>query len=232
MRFLAAKQGWIAARLAALPQLVRFAEGVIVPVLGIPHRILREDDPTAPPVAIRDGEIRVRGDAVHIERRVRDHLVAMARTEFAARARPLAARIERKLARVGALRVQRVVDRRLVRLVVRGQRPVLEPLWDEEPRASVGLHDERVVAGDGVLRLGAVGRDVVGRLVLLEVGVVAAGPPALGGVPPHIALALGPGLPVGVGGCPVVEDAGVGRPGPSPLARDPVLLPVRRPARR
>jgi len=101
LRFLATKQGWIAARLAALPQLVRFAEGVIVPVLGIPHRILREDDPTAPPVAIRDGEIRVRGDAVHIERRVRDHLVAMARTEFAARARPLAARIERKLARVG-----------------------------------------------------------------------------------------------------------------------------------
>jgi hypothetical protein len=101
LRFLAAKQGWIAARLAALPQPVRFAEGVIVPVLGIPHRVLREDDPTAPPVAIRDGEIRVRGDTLHIERRVRDHLVAMARTEFAARARPLAARIARKLARVG-----------------------------------------------------------------------------------------------------------------------------------
>jgi len=97
LRFLATKQGWIAARLAALPQPVRFAEGVIVPVLGIPHRILREDDPTAPPVAIRDEEIRVRGDPVHIERRVRDHLVAVARTEFAARARPLAARIGRKL---------------------------------------------------------------------------------------------------------------------------------------
>src|SRR5437764_12092891 len=62
LRFLAAKQGWIAARLAALPQPVRFVEGVIVPVLGIPHRIRREDDPTAPAVAIRDCEIRVRGD--------------------------------------------------------------------------------------------------------------------------------------------------------------------------
>lgn len=101
LRFLAAKQGWIAARLAALPQPVRFAEGVIVPVLGIPHRIRREADPGAPPVAIRDGEIRVRGDPAHIERRVRDHLIAMARTEFADRARFLAARIGRKLARVG-----------------------------------------------------------------------------------------------------------------------------------
>jgi len=101
LRFLAAKRGWIAARLAALPQPVPFAEGVIVPVLGIPHRIRREDNPAAPPVAIRDGEIRVRGDPAHLERRVRDYLVAMARAEFADRARPLAARIGRKLARVG-----------------------------------------------------------------------------------------------------------------------------------
>ncbi len=101
LRFLAAKQGWIAARLAALPKPVRFAEGVIVPVFGIPHRIRREDDPAALPVMIRGGEIRVRGDPAHLERRVRDHLVAMARVEFAARARPLAARIDRKLARVG-----------------------------------------------------------------------------------------------------------------------------------
>ena len=101
LRFLATKRAWIDARLAALPQPVRFAEGIIVPVLGIPHRIRREDDPAAPPVAICDGEIRVRGDPAHLERRVRNHLVAMARAEFADRARRLAARIGRKLARVG-----------------------------------------------------------------------------------------------------------------------------------
>ena len=101
LRFLAAKQGWIAARLAALPKPVRFAEGAIIPVLGIPHRIRREDNPAAPAVAIRDGEIRVRSDPAHLERRVRDHLVAIARTQFADRAQPLAARIGRKLARVG-----------------------------------------------------------------------------------------------------------------------------------
>jgi predicted metal-dependent hydrolase len=52
LRFLATKRAWIDARLAALPQPVRFAEGIIVPVLGIPHRIRREDNPAAPPVAI------------------------------------------------------------------------------------------------------------------------------------------------------------------------------------
>src|ERR1700730_8676383 len=62
LRFLAAKQGWIAARLAALPQPVRFADGAVVPVLATPHRTRREDDPAAPAVAIREGEIRVRGD--------------------------------------------------------------------------------------------------------------------------------------------------------------------------
>jgi hypothetical protein len=101
LRFLATKQGWIAARLAALPQPVRFAEGAMIPLFGSPHHIRREDDPAAPPVALHDGEIRVRGDAAHLERRVRDHLMAMARAEFADRARPLAARIGRELARVG-----------------------------------------------------------------------------------------------------------------------------------
>jgi hypothetical protein len=106
LRFLAAKRGWIAARLAALPQPVRFAEGVLIPVLGVPHCIRREDGPAAEPVTIRSGEILVRGDPAHLERRVRDHLVAMARTECADRARPLAARIGRKLARVGVREMQ------------------------------------------------------------------------------------------------------------------------------
>jgi predicted metal-dependent hydrolase len=100
LRFLATKRGWVAARLAALPQQVPFTEGAIVPVLGTPHRIRREADPAAPPVAIIDGEIRVRGDAAHIARRVRDHLVAAARSELALRARLLAPRIGRDVVRV------------------------------------------------------------------------------------------------------------------------------------
>jgi predicted metal-dependent hydrolase len=101
LRFIAAQRGWIAARLAALPPAVRLAEGAIVPVLGVPHRIRRELDPAAPTVAIGDGEIRVRGEAAHVPRRVRDHLIALARREFSARSRALAARIGKTVTRVG-----------------------------------------------------------------------------------------------------------------------------------
>jgi predicted metal-dependent hydrolase len=101
LRFVAAQRGWIAARLAALPPPVRLAEGVIVPVLGMPHRIRRELDPTAPSVAIGDGEIRVRGEPAHLPRRVRDHLTALARREFASRSRALAAKLGRSVTRVG-----------------------------------------------------------------------------------------------------------------------------------
>jgi predicted metal-dependent hydrolase len=96
LNFLAAHRGWIAARLAALPAPVPFAEGAIVPVFGMPHMIGRETDPAGPPVAIRDGEIRVRGDPAHLARRVQDHLVRIAREDLARRARLCAARIDRR----------------------------------------------------------------------------------------------------------------------------------------
>ena len=100
LHFLASKQGWVAARLRALPPAVPFANGAIIPLLGVPHRILCTVDAGAPAVAIIDGEIRVRSDPAHLARRVRDHLVAMARVELARRARRLAARIERRVARI------------------------------------------------------------------------------------------------------------------------------------
>jgi len=100
LRFLAAKREWVAARLQALPQPVPFIEGVVVPVLGVPHRIRRESAPSLPPVRIIDGEIRVRGEPAHLARRVRDHLVITARNELAPRARRLAAQIGREVQRV------------------------------------------------------------------------------------------------------------------------------------
>jgi predicted metal-dependent hydrolase len=106
LRFLAAQRGWIAARIDALPPLVPFAEGAVVPVFGVPHRICRESDPAAPPVAIvgsapGGAEIRVRGAPEHFARRVRDHLVRLARQELTRRARLLAAQIGKPIARVG-----------------------------------------------------------------------------------------------------------------------------------
>jgi predicted metal-dependent hydrolase len=100
LRLLRDKRGWIASRLAALPQPVPFVDGAVVPVLGVPHRIRRSSDAAAPPVVVADCEIRVRGDPAHLPRRVRDHLAHLARDELASRARPLAERISRKIARV------------------------------------------------------------------------------------------------------------------------------------
>jgi predicted metal-dependent hydrolase len=100
LRFLEAQRGWIAARLDALPPAVPFNDGAVVPVFGVPHRIRREDDPGAPPVAVCDGEIRVRGEPAHIPRRVRDHLMRLARQELTQRARAYAARIGRPVARI------------------------------------------------------------------------------------------------------------------------------------
>ena len=100
VRFLDAHRGWIAGRLAALPAPVRFEDGAIVPVLGTPHRIRHHTDRTGPPVAIADGEILVRGDPAFLARRVRDHLVLLARREFGRRARVCAGRIGRSVARI------------------------------------------------------------------------------------------------------------------------------------
>jgi predicted metal-dependent hydrolase len=100
LRFLATKRQWVTARLETLPERVPFEEGAIVPVLGEPHRIRRELNPDAPPVVIRDGEIRVRADPMHLARRVHTHLAALAGHELARRARRLAARIGRNVAAV------------------------------------------------------------------------------------------------------------------------------------
>ena len=100
LRFLTAKREWVAARLAAVPQPIPFVVGGVVPVLGVPDRLRRESAPSLPPVRIIDGEIRVRGDPAHLARRVRDHLIVVARDELAPRARRLAAQIGREVQRV------------------------------------------------------------------------------------------------------------------------------------
>ncbi len=101
LHFLAQNEAWVAARLAALPPRRPFAEGAVIPLRGVPHRIVRETDPAAPLIAIAGGEIRVRADPRHLPRRVKDHLVALAREEFGARARDLARAIGRRPLRVG-----------------------------------------------------------------------------------------------------------------------------------
>jgi hypothetical protein len=101
IKFLEQQRGWAAARVSALPAPVPFADGAVVPVRGVPHRIRHDAVRGTPPVAITDGEIRVKGDPAHLGRRVRDHLIRLAREELSARARACAERIGRKIGRIG-----------------------------------------------------------------------------------------------------------------------------------
>lgn len=98
--FLATKRDWLTARLGALPEVIPFSEGAIVPLFGVPHQIRHEANPAAPAVVVAEGEIRVRADPTQVPRRVHDYLVATARRELTDRARRLAPQIGRKVAHV------------------------------------------------------------------------------------------------------------------------------------
>jgi hypothetical protein len=80
--------GWIAARLGRLPEAVRFAAGVTVPLRGEPHRIAhrRGERGTVWTETAASGErlICVAGEAPHVGRRVGDFLKRAARRELEA----------------------------------------------------------------------------------------------------------------------------------------------------
>jgi predicted metal-dependent hydrolase len=75
---------WVAERLAALPGPVPFADGAVVPLHGVDHRIRHIPHMRgAGAVAVAEGEIRVAGEAAFLPRRVGDFLRAEARRCFA-----------------------------------------------------------------------------------------------------------------------------------------------------
>src|SRR5260370_14590626 len=106
---------------------------------------------------------------------------------------------------------------------MRRQRTVLEPAWGKQPAATVALEDERVGTGMQVQPTALLLRRRIGRLGCREIRHVEARPATGGSVPPDVLLSLRPGLAGRVGGGPVVEDAPVARPGPSPLWLDGIV---------
>jgi predicted metal-dependent hydrolase len=99
MRFFETQRRWVAARLADLPQRVLFADGAELPILGVPHRIRRVESGRGT-VRRDDGELLVWGRPEHLPRRIRDHLVALARQELGERARTVAQSIGRQARRI------------------------------------------------------------------------------------------------------------------------------------
>jgi predicted metal-dependent hydrolase len=78
--------GWIAARLGRLPKAAPFLPGTVVPLRGVPHRIVhRGGERGTVWTETRDsGEkvLCVAGDAEHMERRVHDYLKREARKDL------------------------------------------------------------------------------------------------------------------------------------------------------
>jgi predicted metal-dependent hydrolase len=89
--------GWIAARLGRLPQAVPFAPGAVIPLRGVPHRIVhrRGARGTVWMEAADDGEplLCVAGELPHLARRVGDFLKREARRDLEAASRRYAARL-------------------------------------------------------------------------------------------------------------------------------------------
>ena len=68
---------WVAARLAALPAALPFADGSLVPIGGVPHRI-RHVPQTRGGAWLQDGELHVSGASEFLRRRVMEFLRAEA----------------------------------------------------------------------------------------------------------------------------------------------------------
>jgi predicted metal-dependent hydrolase len=80
--------GWIAARLGRLPEAAPFADGAVLPLRGVPHRITHRSEVrgTVWTETGSDGEqlLCVAGQAPHIDRRVGDFLRREARRDLLA----------------------------------------------------------------------------------------------------------------------------------------------------
>lgn len=86
-RFAASHGGWIAMRLAKVPERIAFEPGAVVPFRGVPHRIVHRGSRSgATRVEIYEGEpaILVCCDAPHVARRVRDLLEREVRADLRA----------------------------------------------------------------------------------------------------------------------------------------------------
>jgi predicted metal-dependent hydrolase len=87
-RFADSHGQWIANRLAKVPKRVLFQPGALVPLRGVPHKVVHWSNIRGTTQATRSGAgepiIAVTGDLAHVARRVQDFLEAEAKRDFAA----------------------------------------------------------------------------------------------------------------------------------------------------
>jgi predicted metal-dependent hydrolase len=85
-RFADGHGGWIASRLARVPERVAFVDGASLPVRGVVHRVAHRGIGGGATAAVIDGAghpvIAVSGEAPHVPRRVREFLEREARRDL------------------------------------------------------------------------------------------------------------------------------------------------------
>src|SRR6266849_2831415 len=92
--------------------------------------------------------------------------------------------------RVALLVVQGIVNWRLCRFIMGGQRPIFQPRWHKEPTLAIRLHDKRIAARNSIHTRRAGWWHVVRWLVQREIRYVEARPFLLLLIPPDVLLAL------------------------------------------
>jgi predicted metal-dependent hydrolase len=96
--------GWIAARLGRLPEAAPFAHGTLVPLRGVPHRIVHRRGARGTVWTNTDVDghhlLCVAGDAPHLSRRVGDYLKRQAKYELESASRHYAEKLGVKIRRI------------------------------------------------------------------------------------------------------------------------------------
>lgn len=92
--------GWIATRLARLPERVPFLPGAVVPLRGVPHVIAHREGRGTAGADAESATLWVTGEAPHVPRRVRDFLQREARRDLSLAVAAYAARLGQRPARL------------------------------------------------------------------------------------------------------------------------------------
>lgn len=104
-RFAQNNVAWIASKLARLPEAVPFADGEIIPLRGVPHRITHRPDARGTVWLERNAAghalLCVAGAPAHVSRRITDFLKREARAALAEASRAYAAQIGVTIGRIG-----------------------------------------------------------------------------------------------------------------------------------
>ena len=134
--------------------------------------------------------------------------------------------------RVALLPIQRIHRDRFMRLIMRRHRPIFQAVRRKQPALAIAIQNERIVPRNSSNALGILRRAIRRVTVRNEIRHIVSSPLLLPGIPPNIFLTLRPRVAFRVRRSPVIKDAPVRRPRPSPILRHPILFLPRLPVRR